>query len=486
MFPTRFTTALSVLLVLAQLHLPLQAQSETPDPVLLVVANQDVYYPDYILPRQALEAAGFTVTVAAPQAGIATSHGADPDFPVDVALSDVEAASFSGVVLVGGWGASALQYQFPGTYHNPAYNGDPTVQAQLNSLLNDFDDQDKMIGSICYGISLLAWARIDGVSPVAGRDVVGYFGSIPQFSLEGENYSVHTSWHVAQNGGNFLAEGSVGDPTTSADDVLVDGNLVFGESFRCGTTFGEVFAAEIHARFVPPTPEPLPVLLVLANDGFYFQEYNDTRIGLEAQGLSAVVAAGDADWCVPHPGSGQGAESGWILPDLTLAEVDVADYAAVAFIGGWGSSHYQYAFPGTYSNPYYGNNDHRDLANQIIQTFVDADKIISAICHGVAVLAWARVEGASPLNGKDVATYALGGPAGLYDGVWYSNWEVPSSWHVTVNGGNYLPSGSIGDPGTVADDVMVDFGNGIRVITAENYDTALAFGQTLAAEILAE
>ncbi len=485
MSPFRFFMPLSALCLCFLAGLPLRAQTD-PDPVLLIVASQDIYYPDYILPRQALEAAGLNVTVAAPQAGLVTSWGNEPDVTADLAFADVNPDQFSALVIVGGWGASELQYAFSGTYHNADYNGDPLHREQLNTLINTFHTQDKTIGAICYGITVFAWARIDGVSPVAGRDVVGYFGNSPGFNYNGDDYSVHTSWHVLENGGNWLPEGSVGNPNTSADDVIVDGNFVFGESFRCGTAFGNTIAAEVFAWHDAQNPTQLPVLLVLANDGFYYREYSETRLGLENQGLEVVITAGNLDWCYPHANTGQGAENGWIMPDLALADVDAADYAAIAFIGGWGSSHYQYAFTGSYSNGYYNSNAHRALANQVINDFVDQDKIISAICFGVTVLAWSRVDGQSPITGKDVSTFALGGPSGIYDGIWYGNYGMATTWHITQNGGTHVPSGSIGDPSTVDDDVLVDFSNGLRVITAENYDAALAFGTTLGAEILAE
>ena len=37
-----------------------------------------------------------------------------------------------------------------------------------------------------------------------------------------------------------------------------------------------------------------------------------------------------------------------MTPDLPLSAVNAADYSAIVFVGGWGSSQYQYGFAGTY------------------------------------------------------------------------------------------------------------------------------------------
>ena len=463
------------------------AQGE-PDPVLMVVANQDFYYPDYSLPRQALEAAGLSIAVAAPTTNTAYPHGPnDPTVTPDISLFDVDPAQYSAILFVGGYGASSFQYAFQGTYQNPLYNGDAALRNQVNQLIGDFHDQGKKIGAICYGVTVLAWARIDGVSPLEGHDAVGYFGNSPGFTLEGEYYGVPTAWHVEANGGNFLPTGSVGDPTTSQDDVLVlDDSFVLGESFNCGTYFGEVFAAEIQDWFANLPDPSLPVLMVLANTHFYYREYSETRIGLEAEGREVVVAAGQQAWCSPHANSGQGAESGMVWPDLALADVVADDYAAITFVGGWGSSHYQYEFPGSYNHLYYGDDSHRDLVNQLVNDFVAQDKYVTAICFGVTVLAWARVNGVSVLDGKTVASYPWGSPSCEIDGVSYGGNVVPTSWHMEENGAVQLPAQSIGDPTTAADDVFIDLSNGIRVITAQDYDSALQFGHTLGQELNAE
>lgn len=229
---------------------------------------------------------------------------------------------------------------------------------------------------------------------------------------------------------------------------------------------------------------PLPVLMVIADQSdFYYQEYGDTRASLEQAGLSVQVAARTTLPSTPHAGSGQGSGSGVVVPDLALSDVDADQYSAIVFVGGWGSSMYQYAFEGTYSNSAYnGDLATKEVVNDLINDFVDQDKHVTAICHGVTVLAWARVDGVSPLSGKQVSVPFIGSPAVDYAGQSFGNFQLMQAPQVQANGGTTnTVSGQFGDPNTVADDVVVDG----RVITAENYDAAAEFGRVIAREVLA-
>ena len=103
------------------------------------------------------------------------------------------------------------------------------------------------------------------------------------------------------------------------------------------------------------------------------------------------------------------------------------------------------------------------------------------MCHGVTVLAWARVDGVSPLAGHRVSVPFIGSPATCFHGRWFADFELGQFEQVVINGG--IPnrvSGQYGNPKTVADDVVVDG----RIITAENYDSARQFGRILAREVI--
>ena len=250
-----------------------------------------------------------------------------------------------------------------------------------------------------------------------------------------------------------------------------------------------------------PRRGPLPVLMVLADQrDFYYREYSDTRRSLEASGLVVKVAATTTAKSIPSPNTGQPVGTdGAVVPDLRLADVDARNYSAIAFVGGWGSSMYQYAYndpnldgvtDNYYMDGFYNGDDNLNdgkmgetkvIVNNLINQFMARSKPVAGICHGVSVLAWARVDGASPLQGKKVASSSIGSPAMVFLGRSYSDNELSLHEQVVMNGGFTNPySGQYGDPTTVADDVIVDG----RIITAENYESASLLGRVIASEIL--
>jgi len=231
--------------------------------------------------------------------------------------------------------------------------------------------------------------------------------------------------------------------------------------------------------------DPLPVLLVISDQqDFYYQEYGDTRLSLEEAGVQVRVAATTTDRTIPHANTGEPAGTdGGIVPDIALSQVNSADYSAIVFVGGWGSSMYQYAFSGDYQNDRYdGDLATKEIVNNLINDFVEEDKQVAAVCHGVTVLAWARVDGASPLSGKNVSVPFIGSPSVFYQNTWYGHYQLGQHEQIVANGGiANTTSGQYGDPTTVADDVVVDG----RIITAENYDAAREFGRVIAREVIA-
>jgi len=215
--------------------------------------------------------------------------------------------------------------------------------------------------------------------------------------------------------------------------------------------------------------------MVIANRDFYYREYAVPRAELQAAGLQVHVAAQTTQVSYPHPDSGQGQSNGAVIPDLALDQVHSQNYSAILFVGGWGSSAYQYAPPGVYTNSLYnGTPEVKATANRLIGEFMAQNKYVTAICHGVSVLAWARIDGSSPLAGRR----ATGGPF-LPHLVNYPP-QYNTAWYISANQGIVVPSRSIGNPHTAADDVIVDG----RIIVAEDYDSAELFGHTLAQHLL--
>ena len=481
---------------MSQTHTPLSVENleervvlnaDGPSPVLMVISNQDFWYQDYADTRASIEAQGLDVVVAATSTDTATPHansgqGSDGGFVrPDLALTDVEAEDYSGIVFSGGWGMAQYQYGFEGTYHNSAYNGSEKVKDLVNDLINRFVEDDKYVGAVCYGVSVLAYAEVDGTSLLKGKTVTGWNGQAP--AADGSAQSSRAQ--IESSGANMLESGTIGDSSTATDDVYVEGRIITAENYDSAAYFGEVVGQKILASHeAQPKDEdgstkdeqPKPVLMVIANQDFYHREYFETRESLEAAGLEVVVAAATTETATPHAvGVVEGREPN-VDPDLALSDVKAEEYSAIVFVGGYGAASYQYAYEGTYDNAAYnGDRDVRETVNDLVNDFVEQDKLITAICNGVSVLAWARVDGASPLEGHTVASWAHTLPS-------FEGGQLRTTRSdIEANGATMFASGAIGDPTTSTDDVWVD-GN---IITAENYDSAYAFGATIADKLLA-
>ena len=461
------------------------------DPVLIVISNQDFWYQDYADTRASLESQGLEVIVAATTTEVArpTANSGQGDdgglVRPDLALSDVEADDYSGVVFAGGWGMAQYQYGFEGTYHHSAYNGNDDLKAVVNNLVNAFVAQDKHVAAVCYGVSVLAFAEVDGESLLSGRTVTGWNGAAPGADGVGET----ARGQIQRQGASMLESGSIGDPSTSADDVWVDGNIITAENYHSAAHFGRVVGEQIIAAHEGSNSDegsdgdkgqsdgPKPVLMVIANQDFYHREYYETRESLEAAGLEVVVAAATTETATPHAISVVEGREPLVAPDVALADASAEDFSAIVFVGGYGAASYQYANETTYDNPAYnGDDETKEVVNDLINAFVRQDKHVTAICNGVSVLAWARVDGVSPIDGKTVSAWAHTLPS--FDG----GQTQLTREHIEANGATQVVSGSIGDPLTTTDDVFID-GN---IITAENYDSADAFGAIIAREVIAK
>lgn len=252
MTPTlRFSTKLTLTFALLYLTATsVLADPRATDPVLMVIANQDFSFQEYAATRSSLEAAGLEVVVAATTTDTAIPQGLSPRSSVDpdLALSDVHADDYSAIVFVGGWGSSSYQYAFEGTYSRPAYQVDDFAASIVNGLIKQFVAENKPTAAICHGVSVLAWAQVDGASPIAGRVVVAFAGGIPAFRLDGKSYGdaeIPVRWQIEANGAKMLTSGSVGDPTTANDDVIVDGNLITAENWTSASAFAEAIAQAV-------------------------------------------------------------------------------------------------------------------------------------------------------------------------------------------------------------------------------------------------
>lgn len=230
---------------------------------------------------------------------------------------------------------------------------------------------------------------------------------------------------------------------------------------------------ETPANPINSTPAEKRVLIVIANHHFFYREYGDPRQELERAGIRVTVAAGRKSPCRPHEGSGQGSDGGIVQPDLALSDVKAKDFDAILFSGGWGASSYQFAFNGRYNEASYnGDRAIKTEVNRIINEFVQQNKYVCALCNGVSVLAWSRVDGKSLLAGKRVCAPVREAPAGIYNG---RPTQPSCRWHPESNGAILSPAGVIGQPGTSVDDVLVDG----KIITGEDDPSAREMGRRI-------
>lgn len=215
--------------------------------VLIVIATEHFFYREYNDPRNALEQAGIEVEVAAGRRVACRPHrnsgetGSGEVMP-DLAIADVDPSRYDAIMFSGGWGSSMYQYAFPGSYRTNFYNGDRQTKDAVNRLLNEFIEQDKIVGALCHGISVLAWARVNGRSILDGRRAVGSPRQSPAGTYPGLREVPLSRWNAEANGARLSPVRSIGDPRNSIEDVVVDGKIITGEDDVSAALFGRVLA----------------------------------------------------------------------------------------------------------------------------------------------------------------------------------------------------------------------------------------------------
>lgn len=347
-----------------------------------------------------------------------------------------------------------------------------------------------------------AWGEhLAGFQNVGGRSIRENATRRPNVQLEnGRRYTMTLEVRAGQVRG-FLDDQLIATLATDGRDLslsdlwaMPNPRTIGLGAWNCDTVFHSAElrrVGETTAARVPPPPPvspsaiPMPsvplapaasskrVLIVVANHHFFYREYGDPRAELEKAGIRVTVAAGVKGVCRPHENSGQGRDGGAVQADLALADVKADDFDAVLFSGGWGSSAYQFAFPGRYDDAAYnGSAAVKREANRVIGDFVKQDKYVCALCNGVTALAWARVDGKSPLAGKRVCAPTRQAAPGLYNG---QRAQPSCRWHPEQNGARLVPAGSIGRPNTAEDDVVVDG----KIVTGEDDISAREMGRRI-------
>jgi protease I len=123
-------------------------------------------------------------------------------------------------------------------------------------------------------------------------------------------------------------------------------------------------------------------VLMIATNGFENDELFGPRQALLDVGATVTLASITTD---PIQGEKNGEKADTIRPDLVLADVDTEEFDALVI-------------PGGVANP--DKMRMQGRAVQIVEEFMDDDKIVAAICHGP----WLLVE-ADVVDGRRVTSW---------------------------------------------------------------------------------
>lgn len=163
----------------------------------------------------------------------------------DLAIADADPDRYRAILFSGGWGSSMYQYAFQGSYNNRAYNGDRRTKEATNRLINAFVSQDKYVCALCHGVSVLAWSRVNGRSLLAGRRATGPTRQGPAGIYNGRQSQPSSRWGSEQNGAKMVAPNSVGNPSTAADDIVIDGKIMTGQDDISAREMGRKLAKQL-------------------------------------------------------------------------------------------------------------------------------------------------------------------------------------------------------------------------------------------------
>ena len=125
--------------------------------IAILVAPRGTEEPEFVKPKEAVEAAGGTVTVVSLEGGTARTVNGDLDpggeYQIDKTVGEVSADEFDGLVIPGGTvGADKLR-----------------ADADIVSFVRAFFEQSKPVGAICHG----PWTLVEA-DVLSGRRLTSY------------------------------------------------------------------------------------------------------------------------------------------------------------------------------------------------------------------------------------------------------------------------------------------------------------------------
>jgi len=155
--------------------------------------------------------------------------------------------------------------------------------------------------------------------------------------------------------------------------LVLLGGIISALVMGCGT------GKEVEKQMAEPLLQGNSVLMIIARQDFRDEELVDPKNVLERAGARVTVASSRIQESVGMLGRVR------VTPDITLKDVNVADYAAVIFVGGSGSNEY-------WDDP---------TAHRIAKDAHDAGKLVCAICIAPVTLAKAGL-----LKGKKATVFS--------------------------------------------------------------------------------
>ncbi len=144
--------------------------------ILMIIAPQNFRDEEYLEPKKIFEQKGYEVITASKEVKTAIGRfGAKANIDIDIGM--VNPKDYDAVVFVGGGGAIAYQNDLI-----------------INNIIEDFKNQNKLIGAICIAPTILA---IQGI--LKGKKATVWNGDQEQSKILEQNMATYTGEDVTKD-----------------------------------------------------------------------------------------------------------------------------------------------------------------------------------------------------------------------------------------------------------------------------------------------
>lgn len=167
--------------------------------ILVIIAQKDFQPIEYFDTRAELEKAGFKVKVASITTNVAVGKDGSRVKP-DLAIADAKTSDYKAIVVIGGPGAPEL-----------------ANHEEVLELLNEFNEQNKIIAAICIAPVILAKAGL-----LEGKKATVWNGDMEQSAV------------LESAGAKYVNE-----------QVVVDGKIITANGPMAAKEFGKTIAKKL-------------------------------------------------------------------------------------------------------------------------------------------------------------------------------------------------------------------------------------------------